>query len=359
MTIIDRYLLRQFAVAVLFALIAFSAVFIIIDLIENLGSFVDNNVTMVKVVKYYLYFLPDIISLMMPVALLLASLFTVGRLTNLMEITAIKVGGISTTRILVPFMFTAFLITGFQIYFSGWVVPKANKLKAAFEATELGKYTTSGQSANLIRQDSENRMVSIGWFDGSSQRGYTISITDFKGTELIERWDARNLVWSDTTKLWTLENGMHRTFGSSPTLKAFSSTDSLKFNFKPRDLLNDYRNLNQMTFFDLDDYIESQRLAGFTELDKYLVTYYSKISFPFACMVVVLFGVPLSSKKKRGGLAVEFGLALLICFVYLALQKVAQTLGYGGDLNPLTAAWFANVVFFLFGLYMLWAVDRR
>ncbi len=359
MTIIDRYLLRQFVVAVFFALLAFSLVFIIIDLIENLGNFVDNGIGFAKVARYYLYFLPDIVNLMLPVALLLASLFTVGRLTNLMEVTAIKVGGISTTRILLPFLTVAFLLTGFQIYFAGWVVPKANKLKAAFETTEMGKYSTSGQSANLIRQDSEHRMVSIGWYDGSSQRGYTISVTDFDGTVLSERWDARNLVWNDSVKTWSLENGVHRKPAVSPRIQSFEKIDSLKFNFKPRDLLNDFRNLNQMTFTDLSDYIDSQRIAGFTELDKYLVTYYSKLSFPFACMVVVLFGVPLSSKKKRGGLAVEFGLALLICFVYLALQKVAQTLGYGGDLHPLTAAWFANVVFLLIGIYMLWAVDRR
>lgn len=351
-------MVRQFFLAILFSLLAFAVIFIIIDLIENLGKFVDFNISAGKIATYYLYFLPEIVSLMIPVALLLASLFTVGRLTGLMEITAMKAGGISTLRILMPFMVTALAVMLFQIWFSGWIVPRANKLKAEFETQELGKYTTSGQTANLIRQDSENRMISIGWYDGSLNRGYTVSILDFNGPRLSRRWDARSLIWNDTTKNWVLENGIFRDFRQGENDSAFASVSDLVLNFKPRDLLNDYRNLSLMTFTDLNDYIESQKRAGFTELDKYLVTYYSKISFPFACLVVVLFGVPLSSRKKRGGLAIEFGLALLICFVYLALSKVAETMGYAGDFPPLVAAWVANVTFFLFGLYMLWAVDR-
>ena len=356
--IVDRYLLKQFVLTSFFALFAFICIFIIIDLIENLGGFIDRGATFKKVLIFYWYFIPEIISLMVPVALLLSSLFTVGKLTNLYEITAMKVGTISTIRILTPFLVYALLVTGVMVYFNGWILPYANKKKIEFEATQLGKYQGGGQNSNIIRQDSKNRMISIGWYDGVTRRGFNISIYDYSGTTLVQRWDAKMISWNDTLNRWVLDDGIHRTFGKIEKTNAFKTENKIDFKFKPRDLLNDVKNLNLMNFTQLSDYIDAQRLAGFTELDRYEVTYYAKISFPFACLVVVLFGVPLSTRKKRGGLAVEFGVALMITFIYLAVQKISETMGYSGSWDPLFAAWFANVVFLLGGLYMLRLVDK-
>lgn len=356
--ILDKYLLRQFVLSFLFALFAFICIFILIDLIENLGGFLDRGASFFKVMLYYYYFTPEIISLMVPVALLLASLFTVGKLTNLYEITAMKVGTISTIRILMPFLLFALLVTGVMVYFNGWILPSATKKKIQFEATQLGKYQGGGQNSNIIRQDSKNRMISIGWYDGVTQRGFNISIYDYLGTTMVQRWDAKMISWDDVKKRWELTDGMHRTFGKVEKAIAFDKENSIDFKFKPRDLLNDVKNLNLMNFTQLNDYIDAQRSAGFTDLDRYEVTYYAKVSFPFACLVVVLFGVPLSTRKKRGGLAVEFGVALMITFVYLAVQEVSKTMGFSGSWDPLFAAWFANVVFFTGGLYMLRIADK-
>lgn len=358
MKIIDRYLLSNFSLNFLFGLFAFICIFIIIDLIENLGGFVDSGASALKIGQYYLYFIPEIISLMVPVALLLASLFTVGKMTNLYEITAIKVGGVSTLRILSPFMIFSFLVTLILIWFSGWIVPLANKAKTEFEAIQLGRYVGKSNSSNIVRQDSESRMITIGWFDGAINRGFTVSVIELDQEKVVRRWDARTIEWNQEEKRWKLTSGIYRNFVQDTTYQ-FESLDYITFNFKPRDLINDFRNINQMTYFDLSDYIDSQRLAGFTELDKYLVAFYSKVSFPFACMVVVLFGVPLSSRKKRGGLAVEFGIALLICFVYLSVAKVAETFGQSSSWDPLLAAWFANIIFLIGGIYLLFRVDKQ
>jgi lipopolysaccharide export system permease protein len=75
------------------------------------------------------------------------------------------------------------------------------------------------------------------------------------------------------------------------------------------------------------------------------VDFYSKISFPFASVIVVLFGVPFSSIRRRGGAGVQLGISLLICFIYLIFMKVSQVFGYNGDINPLLTAWSANILF--------------
>ena len=67
-------------------------------MMENLDDFIDQNVPYHYIIQYYLVFIPEIVRLMTPVAVLLASLFTAGKMSNLNELTAIKAGGVSLYR---------------------------------------------------------------------------------------------------------------------------------------------------------------------------------------------------------------------------------------------------------------------
>jgi lipopolysaccharide export system permease protein len=104
MKIIDRYLIKQFIQTILFGLLAFTLIFVVIDMMENLDDFIDQNVPSMMILQYYLVFMPEIIRLITPVAVLLASLFTAGKMSSLNEITAIKAGGISLYRFMAPLL---------------------------------------------------------------------------------------------------------------------------------------------------------------------------------------------------------------------------------------------------------------
>ena len=79
MKIIDRYIVKQFLLSFLFGLVAFLFIFIIIDMMEKLDDFIDAGAPTSVVLQYYVVFMPEILKLMTPVALLLGSLFVVGR----------------------------------------------------------------------------------------------------------------------------------------------------------------------------------------------------------------------------------------------------------------------------------------
>ena len=82
MKLLDRYILKQFIMTMLFGLLAFTAIFVIIDLLENLDDFLDHSVDTPIIFQYYLAFIPEIIKLMTPVAILLSSLFVTGKLSS-------------------------------------------------------------------------------------------------------------------------------------------------------------------------------------------------------------------------------------------------------------------------------------
>lgn len=129
MKILDRYLIKQFLQTIFFGIISFTLIFVIINMVDNIGSFLDQNVPANIILHYYVVFSPDIIKLMTPVAVLFAALFTAGKAANLSELTAIKASGVSLYRFMTPFLITAFFISLFSIYFAGYVVPLANQTK--------------------------------------------------------------------------------------------------------------------------------------------------------------------------------------------------------------------------------------
>ena len=93
-------------------------------------------------------------------------------------------------------------------------------------------------------------------------------------------------------------------------------------------------------------FAEDQLLAG-NDPTRVEIEYHSRIAFAFSSIIVVLFGLPLSANKRKGGLAIQFGISLLVTFVYLVFMKVSQAFGKNGVLHPLITAWFANMVFFV------------
>jgi lipopolysaccharide export system permease protein len=366
--ILDRYLARQFVRTFLFGLLAFVIIFIILDMTENLDDFVDANMPAQLIAHYYLAFIPEMIMLMIPVALLLSALFVTGRLSNQNELAAIKSSGMSIYRLLVPFLVIAVLVTGFTVYLTGWLVPMSNRTKYAYERKYLHRNIQSVERTNIIFQDSRTRIVYVGFYDIETKRANAVSIQDFADTNstvLLHRLDAQTMQWEgDSDALnpeaqgrWILHSGTERDFEKAyQGIEFFTRHDVGRLTITPSDIEKKQRKPEEMSYTELREFIDNQERAG-QNVARWLVDYYSKMSFPCACLVVVLFGVPFSANRRRG-VAVEFGISVAVTFIYLAFMKASQVFGYNGDLNPLLTAWLANGVFLTAGIVNLVRVNK-
>lgn len=361
MKLIDRYILRQFVVTAIFSVVAFTVIFVVVDMMENLDNFLDKQATVGIVATYYLYFIPEIIKLMIPVAMLLSALFTTGRLSTFNELTALKSSGISLYRFLAPLLIFSLVVSGVSVYFNGWIVPFANKKKLEISRGYFQRNIEVIAKSNIFIQDSPTRILSIGVFDDRLNSASHVSLQDFgksDPTVVVDRYDADQMRWDPATKSWTLIHGTQRIFGEGKeTIQQFSSLPMGSLNFSPEDIRKKQEVPDEMAYEDLKQFIKDEQHAGH-DISRWLVDFYGKIAFPFANFIVVLFGVPFSSIKRRSGLGVEFGIAIAICFFYMIFLKVSQAFGYNGDINPLLTAWLANIIFLAGGLFNLWRVPK-
>lgn len=361
MTRIDRYVLRQFLQTAIFSLLIFTVIFVAVNMMDNLDDFLDKHATAVIIGRYYLYYIPEIIKLMIPMAMLLSALFTTGRLSTYNELGALKSGGMSLYRFMAPLLVVALLVSAVSVWFNGWVVPYANKKKFEIARVYFQKDVEFVSRNNIFIQDSRTRILSIGMFDDQQAVAYKVSIQDFDPddpTRMIARWDAAEMRWHPVLKVWKLVSGTERHFTkSTETMSRFESFEIGPLNFSPEDIRKKQEKPEEMNYTDLKEFIANQQRAGH-DVSRWLVDFHGKIAFPFASVIVVLFGVPFSSVKRRSGLGVEFGIAVGICFLYIIFLQISQAFGYNGDMNPLLTAWLANIVFLLAGIYNLLRVPK-
>lgn len=334
---------------------------------EKLDKFIDRKVPWDIVAEYYMNFLPQMISLVLPIGLLLGSLFSTGKLSQNSEIVAMRSGGMSMYRFMFPYVIIALLASGAAMYMNGWLAPKANTRMLAIKREYLKDNIVQNVQMNMHLQNAPGEFLVVGNFNISQGKAERIGLYQFDPsdrTRLIRRVDAKQMTWDTTKKIWRLSGAVERIFGKDSTQELYHTLDEkeslIKLTFTPKDLRDRQLATNEtseITIPDLERRIELAKSVG-KDTARDEVDYYSKFSMAFSALIVVLFGVPFASQKKRGGLAVQFAVALGIAFFYLAFTKISFTFGYSGEMPPLLTAWLANGIFAVIALIVMLRVQK-
>ncbi len=362
--LLDRYILKQFFVASLVSMLGFIIIYVAVDLMEKLDKFLDHHVPFGIVVEYYVNFTPQIIALILPVCLLLGSLFATGRMSMASEIVAMRSAGISLYRLMVPFIVASVLISASAVYFNGWILPHANVRVEEILRDRVQEDLITSQQFDLYLQDSKNRIVSMADYSWGQKRGTKISVQTFDPhdiTRMTSRIDASLITWDSTRGMWHLQDAAERVFETDTTAEMIRHIPGAEsyyhFSFTPQELKDRLLKMDEMTNPELYRRIQLKRRSG-QDVAQDEVDYHSKYSLAFTSLIVVLFGVPFASKKKRGGLSFEFSIAIAIAFVFLSFTKISQSFGYNGLVPPMLTAWLANILFFFGALIVIWKAQK-
>ncbi len=330
----------------------------IIDLIEHLDKFMDRGVPFTVVVWYYVVFLPYMTKLLIPVASLLASLFTVGRLASTNEITAMRAAGQSAVAFIVPFLVLTMVISLGQVWFSGWVVPRANSAKLALER-EAMKAGRDSQLNNLRFRDHATRNVSIASYSEQHRTAYTVVVEEFGSVQqprLQWKLEAPSMTWDDS-RGWVADSARRRTFSASGAHVTWEYNVNVPFSIRHDQISQLQLTIDELTFDEVWDYIATLR-AGGRDTRRQEIDFYAAWAFPFANLVVVLIAVPFASVRRKAGIAVNIAMALAFTFSYIAFSEIAKAVGTSLPVSAVIVGWFSNAVFFVFGLVMLFRLRR-
>lgn len=358
MRILDRYLVNRFAHSLLYCLFLFALLFIVIDVFNNLDEFLKSGVAIRIIATYYLYSLPVIFVQVVPMAVLVSTLYVLGGLSRHNEITAMKASGVSSFHILAPYLFIGALISFAVFLVSERVVPHTSITSASIMEglIEKGKKKLEErtiQNATLFTKG--NRMVYAHEYELATDTLYDIVLFEDDPHRLThtkiaaKRGEYRDGRWRfyDTIEYRTNRRG---DIDGEPR---FDDSMPVALEAKPSDFLRESLLIDYMNTKQLDEYIRHLKNVSQRLVQKMLVDFHYKIAFPFVSFIVMLIGAPLAMKTERGGTVKGIGTSLGIVMLYYGINSVALAFGKGGHVPPVFAAWFSNLFFAAVGLYLI------
>ncbi len=353
----DKYLLQRFLKIFVYSVLAFVVIYITVNVFEEIDNFIDHDAQLLEIAHYYLFSIPFVLTYVVPVSLLLATVFAMGIMSRRNELTALLASGVSLTRVAAPIFTVAILVSLASMYFNDSVVARANRVKSDVMRHDIeGRPRENPDVKSNFRYLGSDGFVFLAeTYSHENASMYDVVVQQFDGNTLERRIDAKNAKWNGAH--WVFSNGFVRTFEGEEHVVAFDTLTVASMRETPSDFAEEQIDEENMTFRELRSYIDRVERSG-GRVQKYLVDLYFKLSFPFAGSIFVLIGVALSSGKRKPSIATGFGLTLVVAFVYYAILRVGQTLGHNGVFPAPLAAQLGNIIFLGIGIVMLRRANR-
>ncbi len=112
MRLLDRYIIRNFLQPYFYCILGFLSIWLIFDISDNSSIIFDERAPFLLVVKFYWSQIPQVLVVLLPVSLLLALLFCLGRMSRSNEIVSMLTAGVSVPRLVLPLLAIGLLTTG-------------------------------------------------------------------------------------------------------------------------------------------------------------------------------------------------------------------------------------------------------
>jgi LPS export ABC transporter permease LptG/LPS export ABC transporter permease LptF len=357
-TILDDYVLRDFALYLFMIGGAFITLLLVFTLFELLGDILHNGISALTVGEYLLnvtpYFLYYPIA---PMSMLLAVLVTFGLLQRSNEITAIKATGISLYRIIIPVLFASVLVAGVLFASDQLYLPYTNKRQDELRNKIKGKPAQTYLRPDrkwIFGQHSDIYYYQLFDPDRDSFGGITVFQFDPKTFEITHRVAAERAYWSAPMGRWVYEQGWERTLDGS-AIENYHKFDAATFPHlaePPSYFKKEVKQSSEMNYEELRRYIHDLEQSGF-DVVRLRVQLQKKIAYPLITLVMAVLAIPFAlSAGKRGALA-GVATAIGIGVVYWTISGLFEAMGNLSQLPPTVAAWSPNLVFGFIGGYLI------
>ena len=359
MKIISRYIVRSYLKVFYLCTGTFVTIYLTIDFLEKIGRFARAHGAPQHIVLFFLWKIPEILDQILPLAVLMATLLTLGMLSRNSELTAMRGSGMSLARITAPIMAAALAISLFSLAIGEFVVPKSySKMKYVEDILIAHKNPNAFFRQNNIWFRQENMILQARFFDPATRtmKGITLwqTAADLMPTRRIE---AEQAVFANGR--WVLREALIREIAGGATVEAQKRDEvpiDLALQVDDLKVLGKYA--DNMGFFDLKEYCAKLERGGY-DATRYRTQMHSRLSLPFASLIMAFLGVPFALRSGRSsGIAVGVGLSLGIGFSFHIINAVLLSFGQEGVIPPAIAAWASNALYAAAGTWLAMTVNR-
>jgi len=357
--ILTRYILGEILSHTLIGCVIFTFILFMRDLDHILEMVIRNSSTWADVLEVFLFTIPNTFKVTIPMAVLVGILLGLSRLAADSEIVAMRASGMGIGYFVRVASIVAVTGTVLGLLNSIYVAPRANQgildLQQALE-TQQASYEIQPR---VFYEDFRNRVLYVqnvraGTGASNWDRVFMADVTD-PTTPLVTTAASATVV-SDSTQelLMRLRDGAeYDTIAGQPDQYKVST-------FQSTDLPLPLTQQSDVHLGRMDTAIYAMHMDALekrthgADAKRFQIELHSRFSYPAACLVLMLVGVPLGVISRRGGKSSGFVFTLLLVIVYYVLSYTGLSLARQSKLSPFLGVWLANIVFAAAGSFLLW-----
>ena len=361
-SILDRYVALQYLGHMVLVGAAFWALFILAHFLDLFDDIQQHKVRGKVVMHFYVFYTPEVIHLIAPVAVLVATLATFGILSRRNEITTMKAGGISLYRATVPAVAMGLAMSASVFAMGEFLLPQTNLVADQDMNVIKGK---PPRSSNYLDRrwmlGSDGRLYNYDYAlpgpgtQGMTLFGLTVYDIDTRLGDLRDRLYASRAEWQADQGAYDLQRGWHRGFGSRPYFKPFAEARTRELE-PPSYFRQEERGPDTFRFGQLRDHIARLEALGL-DVVRLRVQLHRKPAFPMVAVVMTLIAIPFSFVVGRRGALYGIFLSILIAIAYHSCLAIFEALGNNALLPAILAAWAPNLIFGAAGLYLMLTLE--
>jgi len=350
--IIDYYITKEVLHPFIIGVVIVSVIILSNYLFQLTDLIIIKNVPVILVLKLLLYKLPDIIVQTFSIALLFATITGMGRLNRENEFAALRMGGISIYRLIVPLLVLGVVISGFTYIINEEIIPWSNHMAQNIIRQTILQEAMLDVKENLFFKgprgrlfyvedfnEQKNTLTNIVIYNFPEKGGYPEIITASSGLILGNKWQLTGGI------IHKYEDGGHLTLETQfDKMEIELARDTSKF-------FGEQRTPSEMSMEELKRQINLFQKSGIS-VNSLLVEYYLKISMPLIALIFILIGIPLSLTNKDSK-TMSIIMTIIIIFLYYLMTSLCRSFGKNGFLPPVIAAWMPNLFFAFIGIILL------
>ena len=352
--ILDKYLLREFALPLLYCFDAFLMLWIVQDLLGNLSDFIQFHARLGQILHYYLIVLPEAFVLIIPMSLLLAVLFCLATLGKHNELIALRASGVSVLRLAMPLLAMGVLASLLVFGVNEAFVPKSQERADAFMNELRGKGERNVLENFFFSNSVEHRDWYARRFNTRTGVLENVEIHEQRpdGTPRLDIFAERARWTSGAWAFYQVDIYDYRQTLASVAHVAETNFPAIKD--APNRLALEGRRPDELSSSELRRYIRALKRSGRTaRIAQYQVTLHYRYAFPLTCFIVIWLGIPLGMRVSRSGPMLSVGIALLLVVTFYFMTSITLAMGRGDRIPPVLAAWLTNAIFAAVGAVLL------
>ncbi|MDX1915554.1 MAG: LPS export ABC transporter permease LptG [Methylophilus sp.] len=362
MNIFNRYFWQETSISILMIMLGLIAMFSFFDLIQELDSLGRGNYGINNMLVFVLLSIPGHVYEVVPVAVLLGMMYSLGTMGSNSELVVMRVSGLSLTQIGYSLIKIGFIFTIITFIIGELIAPVSEKMaqRMRINATDSvvaqdfksGLWIRDGRSfvnAQSVLPNATLLDIHIYEFD---EKFRLRSISNAKeGVYLEDKWGLSDVTQTQFT--------YHKEIEQNSVQTLFFKKANWTSHIRP-ELLNVLLVLpEKMSAWNLYSFI--QHLANNNQkTTRYEVALWAKMTYPLACMVMVILALPFGFLQQRaGGTSTKIFIGILLGVAYQIMNRIFIHLGVLNDWSPILSAITPTILFLTAGLAMIVWIEHR